>query len=44
MALLLFTGERSGELLEDNSLSFRVFTLSGTMGSFPLLRAVGFLA
>ena len=44
LALRLFTRERSGELPEDRSSSARVSTLSGTMGSFPLLRAVGCLA
>ena len=44
LALLLFAGERSGELLEDSSSSAGVSTLLGTMGPFPLLRAVGCLA
>ena len=44
LALLLFTGERFGELPEDNSSFVGVSTLSGTMRSFPLLRAVGCLA
>ena len=43
LALLLFSGERSGELLEDSMSSIGVSTLSGMMGSFPLLRAVGCL-
>ena len=36
LALLLFVGERFGELLEDNSSSARVSTSSGMMDSFPL--------
>ena len=44
LALLLFAGERSGELPEDKLSSVGVSTLSGTMGSFPLLQAVGRLA
>ena len=44
LALLFFAGERSGGLLEDNSSSARVSMLSGTMRSFPLLRAIGCFA
>ena len=40
LALLLFDGERFGELPENNSSSTEVSMLSGTMGSFPLSRAV----
>ena len=43
MALLPFIRERFGELPEDNSSSIGVSTSSRTMGSFPLLRAVGCL-
>ena len=42
--MLFFAGERSGELLEDNSSFAGVSMLSGTMGSFPLLRVVGCFA
>ena len=44
LALLPFAGERFGELPEDNSSSAKVFTSSGIMDSFSLLRAVGCLA
>ena len=44
LALLLFSGERYGELPEDNSSSPEVSTLLGTMGSFPLLWVVECLA
>ena len=44
LALLLFAGERFRELSEDNSSPVGVSTSSGTMGSFPLSRAVGCLA
>ena len=44
LALLFFVGERSGELPEDNSSSAGVSMLSGMMGSFPLLQAVGCFA
>ena len=40
LALLLFSYERFGELPEDNSSFFGVSTSSGTMGSFPLSRAI----
>ena len=36
LALLLFSGERFGELPKDNSSSARVSMLSGTLGFFPL--------
>ena len=44
LALLVFVGERFGELPEDNSSSVGVSASSRMMGSFPLLRAVGCLA
>ena len=44
LALLLFSKDRFGELSEDNSSSAGVSTSSRTVGSFPLLRAVGCLA
>ena len=43
LALLLFAGERFGELPEENSLFTGVSTLSWMMGSLPLSRAVGCL-
>ena len=42
--LLLFSGERFGKLLEDNSSFAGVSTSFGMMGSFPLSRVVGCLA
>ena len=42
--MLFFVGERSSELLEDNSSSAGVSMLSEMIGSFPLLRAVGCFA
>ena len=44
LALLLFAGERSGKLPGDNSPSLGESMLSGTMSSFPLLRAIECLA
>ena len=44
LALLVFVGERFGELLEDNSSSVGVSASSRMMGSFPLSRVVGCLA
>ena len=44
LVLLLFFRGRFGELLEYNSSSARVSTSSGTMGSFPLSRAIECLA
>ena len=43
LALLLFAGERFGELPEDNLSSVGVSTLSRTMGSFALSRGLGAL-
>ena len=44
LALPPFARVRSGELPEDNSSSVGVSMLSGTIGSFPLLRVIGCLA
>ena len=44
LAMLLFVGERFGELPKDNSSFAGVSTSFGTMSSFPLSRAIGCLA
>ena len=42
--MLFFVGERSSELLEDNSSSAGVSMLSKMIGSCPLLRSMGCFA